>query len=95
MEIVRIVLSLVTSYQLEIHQMDVKSVFLNDDIHEDVSMQQPPSFIILETSILVCKLNNYLYGIKQAPKSWYEKITNSFFNNDFKCRPEGYLSWLG
>jgi hypothetical protein len=44
--------------------MDVKSMFLNGDLHEDIYMQQPPSFITAETSSLVCKLHKYLYGLK-------------------------------
>ena len=53
--------------------MDVKSAFLNGDLNEDIYMQQPRSFINVESSSLVCKLHKYLYGLKQAHKAWYDK----------------------
>ena len=53
MNTIKTSISLVASYQWEIQQMDVKSVFLNGDLHEDIYMQQPPIFIIIETSSLV------------------------------------------
>jgi hypothetical protein len=31
----------------EVHHMDVKSVFLNDDLQEEVYVEQPTSFIII------------------------------------------------
>jgi hypothetical protein len=84
MNTIRTIISLVASYQWELHQMDVKSVFLNGDLHEDIYMQQPPGFITTETSSLVCKLNKSLYGLKQAPRAWYEKIDTYFLKNGFK-----------
>jgi len=36
MNTVRTIRSLVASYKWEIHQMDVKSMFLNGDFHEDI-----------------------------------------------------------
>ena len=48
------IISLATSYQQEIHQMDVNSTFLNGHICDDIYMQQPFGFIIFDTSILVC-----------------------------------------
>ena len=55
--------------------MDVKSVFFNSDFCEEIYMQNPPSFIaISETSILVCKLSKYLYGLKQRPRAWFDQI---------------------
>ena len=58
MNTIRTILSLDTSYQWEIHQMDVDILFLNGDIHEYIYMQQPPSFITIETSSLVSKLTS-------------------------------------
>ena len=52
MYIIITILSIASSYKWEIHQMDVKSAFLNEEIY----MQQPPGFISVESSSLVCKL---------------------------------------
>ena len=45
MNSIRLVLSLAASYKWEVHQMDVKSAFLHGDLHEEIYMEQPPSFI--------------------------------------------------
>jgi len=57
---------------------------LNGNLHEKNYMQQPPGFITIETSSLVCKLNKSLYGLKYAPRAWYEKIDTYFLKNGFK-----------
>ena len=58
----------------KVHQMDVKSAFLNGDLQEDVYMQQPPGFEIAGQEHKVCKLIKALYGLKQAPRAWYTKM---------------------
>ncbi|GJW24172.1 retrovirus-related pol polyprotein from transposon TNT 1-94 [Tanacetum coccineum] len=40
----RIMMALVAHFNLELHQMDVKTVFLNGDLHEDVYMAQSQGF---------------------------------------------------
>ena len=42
----RIVMALVAHYDLELHQMDVKTAFLNGDLHENVYMAQPEGFVV-------------------------------------------------
>jgi hypothetical protein len=58
----------------KVHQMDVKSVFLNGDLQEDVYMQQPLGFKIAGREHKVCKLIKALYGLKKAPQAWYTKM---------------------
>jgi len=78
------ILSLVASSRWEIHQMNVKSAFLNGDFTEEIYMQQPSGFIFAESSSLVCKLHKSLYGLKQTSRAWYDKIDAYFLNNGFK-----------
>jgi hypothetical protein len=49
-----LVLSLVASQGWSVYQMDVKSVFLHGDLHEEIYMEQPPGFV--QDSSLVCRL---------------------------------------
>src|SRR5579871_6399231 len=56
--------------------MDVKSAFLNSDLEEEIYMDCPKGF---EQQNQVCKLNKYLYGLKQSPRVWNKSI-NEFFN---------------
>ena len=47
--------------------MDVKSVFLNGFIEEEVYIEQPPGFVDLTHLNFIFKLDKALYGLKQAP----------------------------
>ena len=62
----RIIMALVAHFDLELHQMDVKTAFLNGDLDEEVYMKQPEGFCSNEDSHLVCKLKKSIYGLKQA-----------------------------
>ncbi|WKA09638.1 hypothetical protein VitviT2T_027263 [Vitis vinifera] len=46
--------------------MDVKTAFLNGDLDEEVYMELPTGFVEVGKEDLVCKLNNSIYGLKQA-----------------------------
>ena len=43
---IRLLIALATIHNLVIHQMDVKTTFLNCDLEEEVYMKQPEGFII-------------------------------------------------
>jgi hypothetical protein len=57
-----------------IHQMDVKTAFLNGFIEEEVYIEQPQGFEVLGRESHVCLLRKALYGLKQAPRAWYSRI---------------------
>ena len=67
----RVILALVAHFDLELHQMDVKTAFLNGDLEEEVYMKQPEGFLSSVGEHLVCKLNKSIYGLKQASCQWY------------------------
>ena len=82
-DLLRIVLSLVVHYDLELHQMDVKTAFLNGELQEDIYMHQPLGFIEEGKEGMVCKLEKSIYGLKQASRHWFlkfdEKVTSFGF----------------
>ena len=59
---------------LKLHQMDVKTAFLNGIIEEEVYMKQLEGFVIHEKESHVCRLKKALYGLTQAPWVWYSRI---------------------
>ena len=61
----RTIMALVTHFDLEFHQMDVKIAFLNGDIDETISMAQP-DFVSRYSKNIVCKLKKSMYTLKQA-----------------------------
>jgi hypothetical protein len=71
---IRILLAFAVSKGFKLYQMDVKSVFLNGVIHEEVLVRQPPGFENLKYPNRVHKLSKALYGLKQAPLVWYARL---------------------
>jgi hypothetical protein len=68
------IISPATSMGWRVHQMDVKTNFLNGDIEEEVYIEKPDGFVIHEKESHVCRLKKALYGLKQPPRSWYVRI---------------------
>ncbi|RVW75988.1 Retrovirus-related Pol polyprotein from transposon TNT 1-94 [Vitis vinifera] len=81
---IRMVLAIAALRNLEIHQMDVKTAFLNGDLDEEIYMEQPEGFSAPGQEKKVCKLVKSLYGLKQAPKQWHEKFDNVMLSHGFK-----------
>ena len=73
----RIIMALVAHFDLELHQMDVKTAFLNGNLDEDIYMEQPEGFTKKGNEHLVCKLKKSIYGLKQASRQWYIKFNNT------------------
>ena len=71
-------------YNLVVHQMDVKTSFLNGDLDEEVYMNQPEGFVVPDNEHKVCKLVKSLYGLKQAPKQWHQKFNGVILSSDVK-----------
>ena len=65
---IRELFALASIHDLYLHQMDVKTAFLNGDLDEEVYMEQPEGFILPSNEKKVFKLGKSLYGLKQAPK---------------------------
>lgn len=72
---IRFLLALAVKYNLEVHQMDVKSAFLNGTLDEEIYLRPPPGF---REDDKVWLLYRALYGLKQAPKSWYTRLRTVF-----------------
>ena len=61
---IRCLIALASIHKLVIHQMDVKTAFLNGDLEEEIYMEQPKCFKTPGQEKKVCKLVKSLYGLK-------------------------------
>ena len=64
----KIIMALVAYFDLELHQMDVKTTFLNGDIEETIN------FVSGDLKNVVYKLNKSIYDLKQVSRQWYHKF---------------------
>ena len=84
MSSIRVVLGLAASLNLEIEQLDVKTVFLHGNLDEEIYMNRPEGFKVKGKENLVCKLKKSLYGLKQAPQQWYKKFDSFMMSREYK-----------
>lgn len=78
LDTIRMLISIATNKHWMIHRLDVKSTFLNGELKTKVCLEQTKGFVQKGKENLLCKLKNSLYGLKKAPRSWYEKIYSFF-----------------
>jgi len=84
LEIVRLLLAFSCMSGFKLFQMDVKSVFLNVFINEEVYVEQPPGFEDHQHPNHVFKLKKTLYWLKQAPRQWYERLRNFLLSHGYE-----------
>lgn len=81
---IRTLIAVAAQNKWKLHQMDVKSAFLNGEITGEVYVEQPPGFEVEGAGQMVYRLKKALYGLKQAPRAWYSKIDAYFMSQGCK-----------
>jgi hypothetical protein len=81
---IRILLAFSVAKGFKLHQMDVKSAFLNGVLEEEVYVRQPPGFESEKYPHRVYKLRKAMYGLKQAPRAWYGRLRRFLFERGFE-----------
>lgn len=87
---IRVILSIVAMYNLELEQLDVKTTFLLGELDEQIYMQQLEGLKELGKEGLVCRLTKSLYGLKQSPRQWYKRfdtfmVSCGYTRSEFNC----------
>lgn len=83
----RIMMALVVHFDLELHQMDVKTMFLNGNTEETIYMVKLENFVSGDLKYIVCKLKKSIYGLKQTSRQWYYKFHQVISSFDFEASP--------
>jgi hypothetical protein len=77
---------IVSIYKLVVHQIDVKTAFLNGNLEDEIYMKQHEGLVIPSQEHKRFNLKKFMYGLKQTPKQWHEKfdklvLSNAYLNN--------------
>lgn len=73
---IQAIISLTYVLGWRLHQMDMKTAFLNGLIEEEVYIEKPKGFTVHGSNSHVCFLKKALYGLKQAPRDLYSRINS-------------------
>jgi hypothetical protein len=84
LEAIRILLAFSVAKGFKLHQMDVKSAFLNGVLEEEMYVRQPQGSESEKYPHRVYKLRKALYGLKQAPRAWYGRLRGFLFERGFE-----------
>nr|GEY16855.1 retrovirus-related Pol polyprotein from transposon TNT 1-94 [Tanacetum cinerariifolium] len=83
LEAIRIFIANATSKNMSVYQMDMKTVFLNGKLKEEVYVGQPEGFVDPGHPHHIYRLKKALYGLKQAPKEWYDTLSKFLLAKGF------------
>nr|KAJ0223178.1 hypothetical protein LSAT_V11C200081250 [Lactuca sativa] len=72
---IRVLLAMVSAFDLELEYLDVKIAFLHGNLEEKIYMSHPKGFLNSKKDH-VCLLKTSLYGLKQSPRQWYKRFVS-------------------
>nr|GEW28019.1 putative ribonuclease H-like domain-containing protein [Tanacetum cinerariifolium] len=81
---IRLFLAFASFIGFRVYQMDVKSAFFYGQIAEEVYVTQPRGFEDLDHPKKVYKVVKALYGLHQALRAWYEKLSTFLLNHRYR-----------
>ncbi|GAA0148629.1 transmembrane signal receptor [Lithospermum erythrorhizon] len=94
---IRTLLTIAVTRKWDLRQLDVKNAFLNETLSETVYMKQPQGFVHPDFPTHACLLQKSLYGLKEAPRAWFQNLFDKFIvalNERFQLNDLGRLNYF-
>src|SRR5579871_5306467 len=94
----KILIALVTEYDLILYQMDIKNIYLNRELDIELYIEQPLFFEEKNREKYICRLKKGLYSLKQAGRIWNEILHNFLISKSYKAldsEPSIYIKRIG
>jgi Reverse transcriptase (RNA-dependent DNA polymerase) len=88
------ILSLAVTQSWPIRQLDVNNIFLHGELHEIIHMSQPSDFEDPQHPTHICRLHKALYGLRQSPRAWYNKLRDTLFELGFSTSTSDPLLFI-
>jgi len=86
---VRVLMTVAVKKRWPLHHLDVNNAFLHGDLHEEIYMKLPQG-VSSTIPNAVCKLRKSLYGLKQASRQWYAKLSEVLYHIGFSHSENDY-----
>lgn len=80
---IRLVLELAVQFDWNVRQLDVSNAFLHGYLNEEVYMERPQGFIDSPHPDYVCHLHKSIYGLKEAPRAWFNRLSTALLELGF------------
>jgi len=90
----RLLLALIVENDWELHSMDVKTAFLNGELQEEIYMEVPEGVRENTEPGFACRLVKAIYGLRQSPRAWYQKIHTFFIGHQFLRSTQDYSLYI-
>ncbi|KAJ0502363.1 putative RNA-directed DNA polymerase [Helianthus annuus] len=94
METIRVILAMAAKQNWSVYHLDVKSAFLNGELKEVVYVKQPEGFLVPGRENKVYRLRKALYGLRQAPRAWNERLDKTLKQLGFTRCPREQAVYL-
>ena len=92
--LIRLILAIMARMDLELYQMNIKTVFLNGEVNKEIYMYQPLGLEIKGQERKVCKLKRSIYGLKQTSRQWNLKFHQAILKYGFTMMEEDHCVYI-